>query len=132
MTYRGSDAWKKDVADAAENWHRIYRDEAQDPHGNMVSVAIEAEAKTGSRYVVVCTALPRAAMLREGGPVLVTVLWPWQDAWTLQWEGDLHASYVAEHLTDGRWKADTLHGGDLAALTLTIADALGREAFVDG
>ena len=57
---------------------------------------------------------------------LVTVIWPWQDSWCLQYGGHLALSYVAEHLTGGRLRKDRLNGGDAAALTLTIAYALGR------
>lgn len=95
---------------------------------------VEAEAGTGTRYVVTATRLPVGH--REGGPVLVTVLWPWQDAHTMADSGYLDERYVAEHLCDGRGRwADVRPGGtpdrplppeDLAALTLTVGRALGR------
>lgn len=85
---------------------------------------VEAEADTGSRYVVVATRLGIGGR-REGGDVLVTVLWPWQDAWPLSAGGYLDDSYIAEHLCGGRGR--NLNGGDLAALSLTIRHALGRE-----
>lgn len=86
---------------------------------------VEAEAGTGSRYVVVVTRLGMAQMV-EGGPLLITVLWPWQDAWTMAEEGYLDQSYVLEHLTVGRGRDGRLHGGDLQALTMTIRHALSR------
>lgn len=89
---------------------------------------VEAEAGTGSRYVVVVTRLG-AGGAREGGPMLVSVVWPWQDCKVMQADGWLDQSYVAEHLTDGRASERRLHGGDLWALTQTIRIALRR---VDG
>lgn len=96
---------------------------------------VEAEADTGTRYVVTATRLPVGH--REGGDVLVTVLWPWQDAHTMSADTGKHTaeSYVAEHLCDGRGRGDDRPGGlggrtlppeDLAALTLTVQHALGR------
>jgi hypothetical protein len=146
MGYAGSDLWREDVRRADENWH--VTNEIRTPFevlhgtadGGRVPIAwrtaeiveVNAEAATGSRYSVVTTPLSPLMRGIGGGPVLVTVLWPWQDAWCLQDDGDLHASYVAEHLTDGRFRSDKLHGGDLAALTKTVAYALGRTAVVDG
>lgn len=88
---------------------------------------VEAEADTGSRYTVTTTVLPAGAALLAGGPILVTVTAPWIAAYFLQSGGELHSSYVAEKFAPaGRdWP---LHGGDLAALTLTIAYALDRDA----
>lgn len=106
-----------------------------DEHGRWLqSVHVVAEAGTGSRYSVVVTPLDKDSRDREGGPVVVTVLSPWTDAKVMQADGVVAASYVAEHLTAGRWRDDRLHAGDLAALTLTVAHALGRDAhpMVDG
>lgn len=91
---------------------------------------VEAQAKTGSRYAVVATRLPRAAAEREGGRVLVTVLQPWQDSWVFQGGDYVTERYVAEHLTDGRYWSGNLHSGDLAALTMAVAQAVGGEAGV--
>jgi hypothetical protein len=66
-----------------------------------------------------------------GGPILVTVCSPWQDAWALQETGVLAASYVAGHLTQDRKVRDHLNGGDLAALTLTVAHVLDRKPGLD-
>jgi hypothetical protein len=126
--YVGSDVWQTHVRDARSNW-RVTVDARSGIAGEVRYV--EAEADTGSRYAVTVTRLPHAARRREGGPVLVTVTAPWQDAWALQQSGDLHASYVAEHLSGDRWRNGSLNGGDLAALTLTVAYALGRNAQVD-
>lgn len=96
------------------------------PSGRWESRIVEAEAKTGSRYVVVATRLGHFGQ-REGGPVLVSVVWPWQDCKVMQDNGFLDVSYVAEHLTDGRGYEARLHGGDAQALTMAIRLLLDRE-----
>lgn len=81
-------------------------------------VYVEAEAKTGSRYVVVATPLPYDGLVKEGGAFLVTVLQPWQDAWTIT--GAVDEKYVREHLTGGKERAPQ----DVTAATLTINHTL--------
>lgn len=133
MTYFRSEQWYKDAAEAKEKF-KVVRSEGWPEDGvreNRHVRFVEAEAGTGSRYVVVATPLGPIGQGSCGGPVLVTVLWPWQDCWALQPDGTLHESYVAEHLTDGRYREGRLHGGDLMALTMTVAHALGREAVQD-
>jgi hypothetical protein len=128
MRYRGSEQWYADVESAKAKWV-VKREEAMIVYdGPKVYGTVrytEAEAGTGSRYAVCVTPLPPGA--NEGGPVLVTVIQPWQDCWALQPTGFLAQSYVEEHLSAGRYLDDRLHGGDMAALLLTVAHALGRE-----
>lgn len=135
--YVGSDQWQEHVAKAIEHWHVIaqLQDGKAGPHGMAAEFSddwttrfVEAEAKTGSRYQVVATRLG-GARIHTGGPVLISVLQPWQAAYPLQEGGPLHSSYVAEHLTGGRGRWDP-HGGDLAALTYTIAHVLGRKPVI--
>lgn len=113
--------WRRDFDRGMENWHLI---------GDVMDVGgirwVEAEARTGSRYVVCVTPLPDLVQKREGGKVLVSVVWPWQDCKVMQSDSYLDVSYVAEHLTDGRNFDRRLNGGDLAALTMTVRHALGR------
>lgn len=129
--------WQEDATKARENFRVIaqFQDgKASGPRNEYAAEFtddwmvrhVEAEAKTGSRYVVVATRLGVGGA-REGGPVLITVLWPWQDAWTLAEGGYLDESYVAEHLTDGRYAGRRLNAGDLVALTMAIRHVLGRE-----
>lgn len=141
--YIGSTTWLDDIRKARANFRVTHlvrrpcpevRPEFDDPRKSEMSeslpaaeiVEVNAEAGTGSRYFVVATPLSPLGRGVGGGPVLVTVLWPWQDSWCLQYGGTLALSYVAEHLTVGRYRTDRLHGGDAAALTLTVATALGR------
>lgn len=94
---------------------------------------VEAEADTGTRYVVTVSRLPEGA--REGGTHLVTVLWPWTDAHAMQYgDGYLAPTYVAEHLTGERVDprspgapAKRVYGPeDFTALVLTVRHALDR------
>lgn len=121
IEYIGSEAWEMDIKSAQDSW-KVVRKEGKEGEVRVV----EAEADTGSRYVVVTTPLGGMGQRALGGPVLVTVCAPWHDSWALKWDGPLTAAYVAEHLTDGRWQRKALNGGDLAALTLTVCYALGR------
>ena len=129
MTYFRSEQWYADAATAREKFV-VVREEVWPGTPPRCSF-VEAEADTGSRYTVVVTPLGPEAAMSCGGPRLVTVVQPWQDCWALQIGGSLHESYVAEHLSGGRFRAGTLHGGDLMALTLTVAHALGREPVQD-
>lgn len=120
--------WQADQ-DAAEEKFRLIGDVSNGwmaERGKPMSRWVEAEADTGSRYAVMVTWLPEEVRRREGGQVLVSVVWPWQDCKVMQDDGYLDQSYVAEHLTAGRAAEKRLHGGDLKALTMTIQHALGR------
>lgn len=86
-----------------------------------------ASAATGSRYSVLITRVHADVAAREGGPMIVTVLSPWQASYALAEGGYLDRSYVAEKLTGGRYADGRLHGGDLAAITHLIGILLGRE-----
>lgn len=128
--YKGSAMWAGDMAEAEASWRVVQ--ETTTPVGSARGLLgeirfVRADAATGSNYVVITTPLDPAANAETGGPVLVTVCSPWSDSWALQRDGVLAASYVAEHLCQGRLLQDSLNGGDLAALTLTVAHALGRE-----
>lgn len=94
-----------------------------DPYSPILVRTVEAKSDTGSRYVVVATLLPDGADL--GNTHLVTVLYPWQDAWTMQRGGVVHPGYVSAHFDRS---AGVISPGDLAALTRTIAHALDSEA----
>lgn len=131
-SYVGSEEWRTALTKAVENWTVIGLLEDAQPvrefvDGQWSTRLVAAEAKTGSRYEVIATWLGADAANYLGGPLLVTVMWPWQDAWCLQTDGYLHTRYVVEHFCGGR-SGNRLHAGDLAALTLTIAYALGRTA----
>lgn len=112
---------------AVEDWHVTAVAEYDSPWPGRPVRYVEAEADTMSRYVVVATPLPTAAAAIESGPVLVTVVWPWQDSKVMQFDGMLHEGYVAEHLTDHRSADGRLSMADLMALTMTVRHALGRQ-----
>lgn len=131
--YPGSANWFDDIAAAEAAWIVKAEQKQQVGDGDRRIVTVRAEAGTGSNYLVVATPLGSLGERETGGPVLITVINPWQDCWSLQDDPHrtLALSYVAEHLTDGRWRSRRMHGGDVAALTLTIAHILGRKAALD-
>jgi hypothetical protein len=125
--YTGSQMWQEDLDRAREHWVVLDDERVPLADGREI-VHVRAEADTGSSYVVVVTPTGEIGRGRLGGPMLVTVYFPWQDAWSLQADGTLTSSYVAQHLSGDRHRLGHLNGGDLAALTLTVAYALGRKA----
>jgi hypothetical protein len=118
--------------DARDAWQVTVETHTVDRHFQTAVRYVEAEADTGTRYVVVASYLPEGH--REGGDVLVTVLHPWSDSHTMSPDPEkyLAESYVAEHLCAGRGRAHdgrlarVLSPEDLAALTMTVRYALGR------
>lgn len=125
--------WEADTASAIAEWV-IVREETWPEDRALPRRGVqfvETMSDTGSRYVVVATPLGPLGRSSCGGPTLVTVYSPWRDCWALQDSGLLASSYVAEHLTTVSPSPSHIHGGDLAALTLTVAHALGREAVMD-
>ena len=116
------DGYWADVADARDHWHVLH--EFHRASGDRTITVVIAEADTGSRYTVVSTPLPwQAEPYLGGAPTLITLLSPWQAAYTLQDDGTLHIDYVREKL--GRRRLG-VHGGDLAAVALTVGYALRR------
>jgi hypothetical protein len=80
---------------------------------------IEAEAGTGSRYVVTGARLPNDTS--DEGDILIAVRQPWQSAiiWG-QWE--MSHFDVATRLT--QWPNQIPHLGDLAAVTKAINEVI--------
>lgn len=114
------EAYERDVKEAKESF-RVVASYGWDGEVRYV----EAEADTGTRYAVAMALLPVGAYSFAGAPLMVSVLSPWRVAYPMQAVGELHIGYVAEKFAP---RDRTVNGGDLAALTLTIAHALGREA----
>ena len=113
--YVGSPAWLDDIRQAREKYKEVF-------HCSYDHVAhIVAHAGTGSRYSVIVSTLSETSRIHEGGKYLVTVIAPWKNCWTWT-SGEMDMVYVAEHL--GNPHRTLLHGGDLAALTMTINRAL--------
>lgn len=84
---------------------------------------VEASAGTGSRYVVVLSKLGEAATKASGGGnLLVSVLYPRQAAYAIYVTGPADVpgdDYLIEKFCRG-----LSHGGDHAALCLTIREAV--------
>jgi hypothetical protein len=114
------EAYDRDVTDARDSFRIV----AHLGQGEEVQY-IEAEADTGTRYALAVALLPDGAQRFAGAPFLVSVTSPWQINYPLQALGDLHIGYVAEKFVP---RGVMGNGGDVAALTLAIAHALGREA----
>lgn len=76
---------------------------------------VEAEADTGSRYVVLSSLVPS---VRSGSMLHVTVAQPWQTTWPMQSRSLHHWTYVDEHLCSPHRGRGNSHGGDLAAVTV--------------
>ena len=121
-----NEAWMDDAKLAASRWRVTFEETGRvllpprNPEDAMVRY-VEAEAGTGSRYVVVTTPLGPGGRQRESGPVMVTLVQPWQAAYPLFPGGYLDLSYVAEKFK-GDWPRS---GGDMAAVALTLAHAMG-------
>lgn len=106
--------WREEREQVRADWYVTAEEQSPDV------AYVEAEAKTGSRYAVIVSRLPGFSSVREGGPFLVTVLQPWQDAWPANGPG-LVEPYVLERLGGGEAVRSIR---DLTALTLTINKAL--------
>lgn len=127
--YKGSDAWFEHADEADDRWHNtgtVTQDVGQDPLDERRIVHVTAEAGTGSRYSVVVTPLAGGSIYEGGGEVLVSVLSPWRTCYPMQRDGDVHWRYIEEKFLP----RSECHGGDLAALTRTIARALDRPAIL--
>lgn len=121
----------------AMEWGRFEKDEYTVPYGPWSGPGTAsagawvyrygtASAGTGSAYRVLVTRVHADVASREGAPVVVTVLSPWQTAYPMP-PGEHDRSYIAEKLTGNRFRDGTLHGGDLAALTKLVSILLEED-----
>jgi hypothetical protein len=109
----------QEAADKArENWV------ATNGSATTGAVHVNAEAKTGSRYSVVVTAMPATGQEREGAGWLVSVIQPWQTCYPVAFLDGLHLDYVIEKFMRPGRERDELHGGDAVAMAMTINFAL--------
>ena len=83
-----------------------------------------ASAGTGAKYEALVTKIHADVASRLGGPIVVTLLSPWQVAYPFADEGYLDESYVLEKLFQSRNR--TVHSDDLAAITRLVRILLGR------
>lgn len=117
--YYGSAEFREAAANAVDNW-RVHQF-IDGPGGTFRIVG--AEAATGTRYVVTVTDLGENGHLIDGGRLCVAVTEPWQTS-AMMSPGYTTAEYIAEKLVPRqKYREDRLHGGDWAALMLTIGDA---------
>lgn len=85
---------------------------------------VSSEAGTGSRYAVTVTKLPDDAASREGGRFLISVLAPWQTCYPIAVLDEMHESYILEKLLRPGKDLGDVHGGDAAAIVLTVNEAI--------
>jgi hypothetical protein len=126
MVYE-DDTWEQQALTEARQKFKVMNNLIRLAGDGRAIAYVDVEVGNASRIVVVATPLPSGT--HEGGPVLVTLLWPFQTAKVMQWNGDLHASYVAEHFANPVRRASQTpwHPGDLYGVTRAIRIALGRE-----
>lgn len=117
--------FEQQAALAAENFEIVYENFIGLTGMSREIHHVIAEAGTSSRYSVVVTPLGHGGRHEGGGSALVSVLSPWRSAYPFQFEDDVHWTYVTEKLAKRN-----PHGGDIAALTLTVARALGGTAIL--
>lgn len=130
--------WQADYSKAEAAWSVSAYGDGQTE--GIPIVVVEAEAQTGSKYVVVVTPLPLGWQGSLGGDVLVSVLQPWQtagvySAGTSDVTGtfrEMHVSYVAEKFLRPGAAWSLVHGGDVAAITKTINAAMARAHVANG
>lgn len=109
--------WLDDKADATEKW--TVSSQLVEPG----RVLVEAEAGTGSRYVVTAMYGPEHTTEILGAPVIVTVHYPWQTAYAVHAHA-LTENYIAEKFLRPGRRLTEVHGGDFAAIVRTINWAL--------
>lgn len=112
MTY---EQYQRDADDARLNY-RILRSRGT----HQPATTIEAEAETGTRYVVTVTDVGDEGAALTGGRYVVAVLSPWQSVYATS--GLVDDRYVVEHWAPHR----QVHGGDVAAVVESINRAIGR------
>ncbi|QGJ96485.1 hypothetical protein SEA_BEATUSCOMEDENTI_46 [Arthrobacter phage BeatusComedenti] len=90
------------------------------------SVWVEAEAQTGSKYVVMISKVPELMSRSVGATHLVSIIQPWQVCYPIGGLYELTPDYVMEKFRNPSRDPRNVHGGDLAALTKTINYAIGK------
>lgn len=108
------------AAAAADAWHPT------NGSATTAAVYVNAEARTGSRYSVVVTAMPPLGADKEGAGWLVSVMQPWQTCYPVSFLEPLHLDYVLEKFCRPGSRPEQIHGGDARAMQATINFALGK------
>ena len=90
-----------------------------DPHTGK-PVYIHAEADTGSKYEVVAMDVLSAWRNPDWPTTVITVLNPWQTAWTTPRGGMVWPDYALKHWRSPRRTVSEMHGGDAAALVICL------------
>lgn len=112
-----------------ELWQSLWDEASEKFHTTGVErfgsqVLVSAAAGTGSRIVVHAVQLGPEAASVAGGPVLVSVLYPWQACYPVTVpSAGLVDWYVCEKFA-GHIRARDRNGGDMAGVTLAIRKAL--------
>lgn len=105
-----------DAARAAENWRAVGGEATPG------SVYVQAEAKTGSKYIVAVAKLPDHPDIP--GSHVVSIIQPWQTAWLVTLPAEIELRYAMERFRNPARQPNEVHGGDLQAIAMTINYAL--------
>lgn len=109
--------YRIDFEEAQKNWQCV----SAWLHNGVATV--EAQAGTGSRYVVTASDMGIGGVLVLGGQKLVTVSYPWKAVYPVNSNGSgLHDHYLHEKFVGDEKR----NGGDVGALFMTIRAALDR------
>lgn len=87
---------------------------------------IHAEASTGSKYELTAVLIPAKWRDSEKDTMFVTVVNPWERAWTVGAGDWLFPDYVREHWGQPNRSRSEQHGGDLAAVVMCMNILMGH------
>lgn len=113
----GSEQWQAAFDEATANFQSH-----GERDGNVALV--EAEARTGSRYVVAVSGLTANGASILGGSKLVTVIYPWSVAYTVNSTADGLVDFYLFEKFSGDRPASQRFGGDMAGVVLAIRAAI--------
>lgn len=109
--------WQADWNEAAANFKS-----RGEKSGNVALV--DADAHTGSRYVVAVSGLTENGATLLGGSKLVTVIYPWSVAYPVNSTADgLVDFYLCEKFSGDRPSSQRF-GGDMAGVVLAVKAAI--------
>ena len=86
----------------------------------MMNRYLHAEADTGSKYEVLGMDAQSDWRSRSNETYFITVVNPWQAAWTCGYGSMIYPNYALEHWGSHRRTPSQMHGGDAAALVICM------------
>lgn len=105
---------KQDWLDAVDNYRiQQYRNDG-------VVQYLHAEAGTGSKYELATYLVQSDWRDKDASTMFLAVSQPWERVWTTGRGDWAFPNYVAEHWGPPRRSISDIHGGDLAAVVMSI------------